>query len=182
MGDTVAQELLARQLEGSAKVEWLSCILMNGGIFPETHRPRFIQKLLISPLGGLVAILGSKRTLRKTMTNIFSKEHPPSEAFIEETWQLMTENGGKTMMPRLIRYMAERSTHRERWVAPLSDLPIPIRLINGVQDPISGKHAAERFAEVVSNADIVYLEDAGHYPHVETPEQVLKAIFEFHER
>ena len=36
-GDTVAQELLARQLEGSGSGEWLSCCFLNGGLFPETH-------------------------------------------------------------------------------------------------------------------------------------------------
>jgi pimeloyl-ACP methyl ester carboxylesterase len=47
-----------------------------------------------------------------------------------------------------------------------------IRLINGALDPVSGRHMAERFAELVPNADIVLLEEAGHYPHVEVPERV----------
>jgi len=50
-GDTVAQELLARH-QTTHKLK--SCILTNGGLFPETHQPVFIQKLLLSPLGGLV--------------------------------------------------------------------------------------------------------------------------------
>jgi len=28
----------------------------------------------------------------------------------------------------------------------------------------------------------VFLENSGHYPHVETPELVLKAFFEFHDK
>ena len=32
-GDTVAQELLARQLEGTGSGTWLSCCLLNGGLF-----------------------------------------------------------------------------------------------------------------------------------------------------
>ena len=53
-GDTVAQELLARQLEGIGAGEWLSCCFLNGGLFPETHRALFIQKILLSPIGGLL--------------------------------------------------------------------------------------------------------------------------------
>ena len=86
------------------------------------------------------------------------------------------------MIPRLIRYMEERRTHRKRWVRPLVNAVVPIRLINGSEDPISGKHAADRFAEVVPNADIVYLKNSGHYPHIETPDDVLKAFFEFHDK
>ncbi|WP_162847386.1 alpha/beta fold hydrolase [Sediminibacterium goheungense] len=46
---------------------------------------------------------------------------------------------------------------------------MPIRLINGIDDPISGKHLADRFAELFPNADIVLLKNCGHYLHVETP-------------
>jgi pimeloyl-ACP methyl ester carboxylesterase len=51
-GDTVAQELLARQIapsHESAAHRLASAVLLNGGLFPETHRPRLIQKLLLSP-------------------------------------------------------------------------------------------------------------------------------------
>jgi len=53
-GDTVAQELLARQLEGSGNGIWLSCCFLNGGLFPETHHALLTQRLLMSPIGELV--------------------------------------------------------------------------------------------------------------------------------
>jgi pimeloyl-ACP methyl ester carboxylesterase len=173
LGDTVAQELLARQHQHKAKVKWLSCVFMNGGIFPETHRPLILQKLLLSPLGPILAKLMTKRSLKKSLTKIFSAAHPPTDAFIGETWRLNMANDGVTMMPRLIQYMNERKQHRERWVAPLVNGVVPMRLINGEDDPISGKHAGERFVEVVPNADVVFLKNLGHYLHVENPEAVL---------
>jgi pimeloyl-ACP methyl ester carboxylesterase len=180
LGDTIAQELLARQFEKSSKINWLSCVFMNGGIFPETHRALFIQKLLLSPLGPLVVKLMSEKSMKKSLTKIFSKAHPPTNEFVHETWKLTSENKGLSMLPKLIHYINERRTYRERWVRPLENAVIPIRLINGIEDPISGKHAADRFAEVVPNADIVLLGNSGHYPHLETPKEVLKAFFEFH--
>ena len=63
-GDTVAQELLARHAErrrgpefsapgrdGATRVEVASVCFLNGGLFPEAHHPRPIQKMLASPLG-----------------------------------------------------------------------------------------------------------------------------------
>jgi len=182
LGDTVAQELLARQLQGSNKVRWLSCVFLNGGIFAETHRPLLVQKLLISPLGRFLAPIMSEKTLRKNMTRVFSDAHPPSDTFIRETWKLITENDGVRMIPRLIRYMSERAKKRERWVTPLEQKVVPMRLINGVEDPISGEHAAKRFEEVVPDADVVRIPNSGHYPHLETPDAVLEAFFEFHSR
>ncbi len=181
LGDSVAQELLARQAAGTSSVHWLSCVFLNGGIFPETHRPLLIQKLLISKLGPAVANLTTLRTFRKNMHRVFSKAHPPTEEFVEGTWQLMLEDDGRSMIPRLIRYMRERSECRDRWVAPLSDNSIPIRLINGVEDPVSGAHAADRFEEVVPQADIIRIPESGHYPHVETPREVVMAFLGFHD-
>ncbi|MTI29472.1 alpha/beta fold hydrolase, partial [Xanthovirga aplysinae] len=182
LGDTIAQELLARQLENKSKINWLSCVFLNGGIFPETHRPRLIQKLLLSPLGSLVAKITSESIFRKNMIAVFSRKHPPSEEFLVESWKLMTEKQGISMIPRLIKYMKERNVNRDRWVTPLKNSIVPIKLINGIEDPISGIHAAKRFAEVISHADIKYLKNVGHYPHVETPKKVLEAIFEFHDQ
>jgi pimeloyl-ACP methyl ester carboxylesterase len=180
LGDTVAQELLARQFEKSAKIKWLSCVFMNGGLFPETHRPLFVQKLLLSPFGFVLAKLMSENSMKKNLVKIFSKAHPPSDEFIHETWKLTSENNGILMLPRLIQYINERKVYRERWVKPMTNVLVPLRLINGIEDPISGKHAADRFAELVPHADIVRLKNCGHYPHVETPKEVLKAFLDFH--
>lgn len=182
LGDTVAQELLARQSEGASRVNWLSCVFLNGGIFPETHRPLLIQKLMLSPLGPLIVHFMSRKSLAQSFHRIFSDAHPPSEEFIRETWDLMALNDGRSMIPRLIKYMEERRTYRKRWVDPLTEKIVPIRMINGVDDPISGGHAADRFAEVVPDADIVRIRNSGHYPHVETPDEVLEAFLDFHGR
>lgn len=182
LGDTVTQELLARQFENSSKINWLSCVFLNGGLFPETHHALFIQKLLLSSLGSFIVKLMSEKSLKKSLTKVFSKAHPPTKEFVHETWKLISENNGISMLPRLIRYIEERRTYRERWVMPLVKEALPIRLINGIEDPVSGKHAADRYAEIVPNANIVLLENSGHYPHVETPKEVLKAFFEFHDK
>jgi hypothetical protein len=105
LGDTIAQKLLARQFEKSSKVTWLSCVFMNGGLFPETHRAFFIQKLLLSPLGSFVAKFMSEKSMKNNLTKIFSKAHPPTEEFIHTTWKLTSENGGLSMLPRLIHYI-----------------------------------------------------------------------------
>jgi len=62
-GDTVAQELLARAREGKIALD--SVMFLNGGLFPETHRARPIQKLLAKPLlGPLLASTSSRRCRR----------------------------------------------------------------------------------------------------------------------
>jgi len=179
LGDTIAQELLARQLENRNTFEIQSCTFMNGGIFPETHRPRFIQRLLISPLGPLIARLSFKRTYMKNMNSIFGKKYPPEQGFLDDSWDLLTENGGKLMLPKLIRYMKEREENRDRWVGAIKRSKVPVSLIDGFEDPISGSHMVARFKELFPEFPVFEIPEAGHYPHVECPDIVFKNFTSF---
>lgn len=82
-------------------------------------------------------------------------------------------------MHKLIRYMAERKRYRARWVGALQQAAIPIRLINGAFDPISGRHMTERYRELIPNPDVILLEQIGHYPQTEAPALVLKHYLAF---
>jgi pimeloyl-ACP methyl ester carboxylesterase len=176
-GDTVAQELLARQVEGRARQRMGSLCLLNGGLFPEAHRPLLIQRLLASPLGPLLAPLSGKRRLAASLARICAVAPTPAELGV--FWELISASGGLAVMPKLLGYLAERRRHRERWVGALQQATVPLRLINGLVDPISGAHLAARYRELVAHPDVVGLEGVGHYPQMEAPEQVLRAVLAF---
>ncbi|MFT5782293.1 MAG: pimeloyl-ACP methyl ester carboxylesterase [Pseudomonas sp.] len=170
-GDSVAQELLARHYERSAVLA--SCVFLNGGLFPETHHPVLVQKLLLSPLGGLLGGLFSRRTLAANLAKIFGPHSQPSAAELDGFWQLIASNNGPAIMHRLIRYMPERRVQRDRWLAAMQHSEVPLRLIDGGFDPISGAHMLARYRQLVPNPDCVLLEAIGHYPQTEAPDAVL---------
>ena len=176
-GLTVAQELLARQRDDAAAPRITTVCLLNGGMFPEAHRPLLTQKLLASPLGPLLARLSSYRTFAQAMRRIWGS-HPVPEAELRGMWQLITTHDGMRVMPKLIGYMAERRRHRERWVGAVVDAAMPVRLIDGLDDPISGAHMVARYRELVSNPDVVELPGVGHYPQLEAPADVQRAVLE----
>ena len=178
-GDTVAQELLARQNEGSLQSPIQSVCFLNGGLFPGVHKPRLIQKLLASPVGRLLTPFLGKRNLSRTFQNIFGKNSQPTSAELDAFWQLIDYDNGKEVIPLLIRYMAERRTHEQRWYAALQQSSIPMRLIDGCADPISGKHLAEHYRKHVPLADVIELEGIGHYPQTEAPLLVTTHYLEF---
>jgi len=183
-GDTVAQELLARHLErgAAANPQVLSCVLLNGGLFPETHRARTIQKLLLTPLGPLLSLLMNRRSFDRSFAAIFGANTQPSAEELAQFWELIRRDGGNRIMHKLIRYMPERIAHRERWVGALQKTPVRLRAINGPDDPVSGAHMAARYRELIPKPDIVSLPGIGHYPQTEDPAGVMKAFFEFHAR
>ena len=182
-GDTVAQELLARfqkrTQKGETGVEISSLCLLNGGLFPEVHRPLLVQKILMSPLGFIVGRLFNRAKLGKNFKNIFGPNTQPTEAELDDFWTLVGGNGGRYVFHLLIRYMAERVQHRERWVGALQAANIPLCFINGVADPISGQHMVDRYRELIPTPQVVELKDIGHFPLIEAPAAVLQHFAEF---
>ncbi len=170
-GVTVGQELLAR----SAPLD--SIAFLNGGLLPETHRPRLIQRLLASPIGPLVAKLSNERTFAKTFAALFAK--PPSAEEIHSFWLLASKNDGMSALQGLISYMPERRANRERWVGALMKATLPLVVINGSLDPVSGAHMVDRLLELRPTTNVVRLPRVGHYPQVEAPAEVLAAYLAF---
>lgn len=179
-GDTVAQELLAREREGRLQVA--SMVFLNGGLFPETHRPRLVQKLLATPvLGTLLASTMSYGKFAATMRSIAGAE-PPSAQDLQDLWQLVERDGGRQALARLISYMEQRRRNRARWVGALVESQVPRRLICGAVDPVSGRHLADRYRELVPEPDVVVLEGVGHYPQLEMPDRVVDEYLAFRAR
>lgn len=177
-GDTVTQEIMAREVDGGA---WktLSVCLLNGGIFPEVHKPLLIQKLLMTPIGFLLSKMMNEKKLEKSFNRIFGPNTQLTKAELHEFWELLSYNNGHRLAHKLIWYIQERDDNRERWVGALQRYEKKIGVINGPFDPISGAHMVERFEELVSTANIWSLAEIGHYPQVEDPEGVLKAYRTF---
>lgn len=180
-GNTITQELLARKEEGRLRFSIGSICMLNGALFPETHRPVLAQKILISPAGFLFAKLISDKRFEQSLSAIFGKDTRPAKEELADFRAVFTHNRGKRIAHKLIRYMRERKIFRERWVGALQRTKVPFRFINGLDDPVSGAHLVRRFREIMPQTDIVELPGIGHYPHFECPEKVLELYLEFRE-
>lgn len=176
-GNSVGQELLARHEEGGFALASLA--FLNGGLFPETHRAVLSQKLLLGPFGSLFGRLFDRKRLAQNFAKVFGPQTQPSEAELDAFWELIRHNDGPRVMHRLIHYILDRRQHRERWVGAMQRTSVPLRLIDGPEDPISGAHMVLRYRELIPRPDTVELPGIGHYPQVEAPEQVLQHYLAF---
>jgi len=179
-GDSVAQELLARHYEG--RFHMASCVFLNGGLFPETHRPALVQKLLLSPLGWMIGRAFGRNALADSFNQIFGPDTRPSESALDDFWSLIDSHEGTRILHKLIAYVPQRRRLRDRWVYAMQQAEVPLRVIDGEIDPISGAHMVARYRELVPHADTVLLANIGHYPQIEAPVQVLKHYLAFRER
>ncbi|MFP3976902.1 alpha/beta fold hydrolase [Marinobacter sp. KMM 10035] len=181
-GCSVAQELLAREQEGALPFEIPSVCFLNGALFPEVHSPLLIQNLLRSPLGGLISRALTRRSFERSFMKLFGSKCLPDQQDLDDFWHLITYNNGRGILHQLIHFMEERRCHRHRWVSALQNARQPMRLISGVADPVSGAATAQRYQEMIPEADVVQLKNVGHYPHFESPWEVFCAYREFRKR
>lgn len=180
LGDSVGQELLARQefsqhAYGAPRIQSLTWL--NGGMFTEAYTPRRMQKLMSgTSLGDLVSPLqGSsiaRRILEPTINEMFGPQTKPSRRMLDLFHQILEYNDGKRVLHKVGRFIEDRRRHRNRWVRAMRETAVPMRLIDGALDPNSGAHMARRYAEVIADADIVMLDDIGHWPQLEDPDAV----------
>jgi pimeloyl-ACP methyl ester carboxylesterase len=183
LGDTVAQELIARDGErrngrgGPAALA--SVCMLNGGIFPETHRPQLVQKLLDSPIGPVIARVNNRKRFGNSLAAVFGPHTQPSAAELDGFWECVSFANGLRNAHLIIRYMRERRRYRERWVTPLVHGLVPFAVINGHRDPVSGKHMIDWLRQLRPTADVYDLPEIGHYPQTEAPAEVLRAYAEF---
>lgn len=182
-GNTIIQETLAREREGKLDFDIETICFMNGALFPETHRPILAQKLLIGPVGPIFGRLIPDPLFKRSLASVFGSNTRPTDEEMAEYVRIFKHKGGRRISHKLIQYMRERTTYRSRWVESLVRMTQPFRLIDGLDDPVSGRHLVERFREVVPEQhDVVEIEGVGHFPHFEVPETVIARYREFREK
>ena len=178
-GVSVAQELLARAREGRLRVRLERVVFLNGGLYPELHRPQPAQVALLDPVTGpQIAGLVTEEVFARSLEPTFAPQHAPSPADLAAAWQAVSRRGGAAIGHRLIRYIRDRERHRDRWVAALEESSLPRAFVWGMLDPVSGAHMIARVAERLPDAERLELAAVGHWPQLEAPDRVAARLAE----
>lgn len=178
-GVSVGQELLARRADGTLAAEVTHVVWMNGGLYPDLHRPTLGQQLLADPEHGPeLAAAVTEEMFVDGVRGTWGERVPMDEATIHEMWCSMAERGGIALMTDLLHYMADRREHEARWVAALERTDLPATFVWGDLDPVSGAHMVNRVEQRVPHARIERLADVGHWPPLEAPDVVARAVVE----
>ncbi len=176
MGTSVANELMARGLEGKLGIEIAGIVLFNGSMVLEVASPTPAQKALRSRFGPLVARLSSERFFRHQFGSVFSAAHPLSEEEAADQWALICHNGGRTLGHRLISYMDQREEHAERWHGAIREWPGELGLAWGMQDPVATTAVLAALRELRPEVPVSELPALAHYPQLEDPRSLAQAL------
>jgi pimeloyl-ACP methyl ester carboxylesterase len=172
-GVSIAEEILARHADGGLGVEISSVTFLNGGIYPDLHRPQPSQLMLLDPKQGpKLAELITSETFAMALRPTYAPGRQPNDAELAEQWEVVSRRDGHRIGHRLIQYIRDRERHAERWVRALETTTVPRHFLWGMLDPVSGAHMAARIAERMPDADLVRLDDVAHWPQLEAADIV----------
>lgn len=180
-GTIVVQELLAQFNAQQLDFTIDRLVLLNGSVFPALYKATSTQKLLTSPIGRFLPRLvgNNKKYFAQKFSAVFGRDTAPSQAEIDEFWQLNRFNDGTKIPHRILSYIKERKINAKRWVDALEQTSVRLKMINGIDDPVSGIHIVEEYLKRIKSPEVVKLPNIGHYPQVENPKEVLKEVYAF---
>lgn len=171
---TVAQELLARRSAGRLSVDVAALVLMNGGIYPDLHRPEPIQFALLDPdQGPQVSSSLTAEKLAVALAPTFAPDFDSAPA-VASIWSATSRD--HVNLHDTIAYIPDRRRNADRWVGALEGTDVPLTFVWGMLDPVSGAHMIARVHEQIPTATINELAHVGHWPPLEAPNAVLAAI------
>jgi pimeloyl-ACP methyl ester carboxylesterase len=175
-GVSVAQELLARRADGALRVDLSGVRFLNGGLYPDLHRPQPGQLALLDPEQGpvIAAAIGEEvfsMALAPTFAGGFDAREDSAAI-----WRATARDDGQRLMHLLVGYIPDRVENAERWTGALEGTDVPVSFVWGMLDPVSGAHMAARIGERLPAAPLLVLEDVGHWPQLEAPERITGAL------
>jgi pimeloyl-ACP methyl ester carboxylesterase len=176
MGTSVATELFARELEGKGKVAIAGALLFNGSMLLHVAKPTIGQRLLRGRAGPLAARLSTERFFRQQLGSVFSSGHPLTPEEAADQWSLVTNRDGHHRGHELIAYMDERVRYADRWHGAIEHWPGELSLLWGMRDPVARVGVLRGIQQLRPGVKTTELADLGHYPQIEDPARVAKAI------
>jgi len=179
MGASVACEFLHRLEVSQSSVQLHSLTILNASIYMEMYQPLPTQRLLRVPvLGELAARLSSYRSFRYQYPGVYARPDEFDEAHYQQQWSLILNNDGRGVLAKIAKYMKERERRGDRWLGPLSRTTLPLQLIWGRLDPIAVYDIAKTICRHNAGISLQTLDDVGHYPQLESPQKLVKALLE----
>jgi pimeloyl-ACP methyl ester carboxylesterase len=83
---------------------------------------------------------------------------------------------GEKIIHSLSNYINERYTFWHRWIGALKETQIPTKIVWAKNDPVAIDLIAELLALEIHNNKLFWINECGHFPMLEKPEEWTELI------
>jgi len=177
--------LVLHDLGGPWGLEWAgrdplrvaSVTLVNGGAFIR-YRWHVLARIWQTPVLGELFQATATRPMFRLLTNRGQRRKLP-RAFLDHTYDVNFTRPTRRAVLKVYRAMPRPAEMGARQAAALRPHDIPALVVWGAQDPYLGLELAHAQSEAFPRARLVVLEDSGHWPFADDPEQTAGAVIPF---
>lgn len=174
MGDTVAGELLARQMDGTWPVEITRRVVTNGSIYIGMAHLTDGQLMLLDMADERADSGPGPELLAASLVATLAEGHRDLDMSLHA--ELVCHLGGDRLLPRTVRYIEERRANESRFTGAIETHPSPLHVVWGPEDPIALAAMAQRLQVARPDATLRWIDGSGHYPQIEDPAGYLDAL------
>ena len=176
-GTSIATEIIARNNNHELTIEIEKLTLCNGSMHIELSQLRTIQKLLKNKwLGKYVAKLTTYAIFSKNLRNVYFDKTRVSNNELKDMWMQLDYNEGRKVIHKLSQYINERYTYWDRWIGALKETNLQTNIVWAKNDPVAVPAIARLIATEISNNKLFWIENTGHFPMLENPDEWLNCI------
>lgn len=185
MGNSVATELAARQVQGQFPAAFnegiLSYAFTNGSVVLELARLRITQKLLLSRWGAALKSFSSYPFFRHQIISAHGNSNLAEEE-IQLLWEGNCLQEGHRKNHLTITYIKDRRRfEKSRWLPALKQLAVPIHLCWGTDDAVARVQIPKYLKEnSCPKAQLSLMQNVGHFCQLDHPTLWLKTILQFY--
>jgi pimeloyl-ACP methyl ester carboxylesterase len=157
----------------------VSAVLIDTGVLID-FRWHPVARLMRAPLiGGAGIRMTTRSGFRAFMRYYNPQPRPLPEEVLERWWSDFTLPTRRAM---LAFYRATPEKVFERLVEPLAHQDVPALVVWGAHDPAVTVEQAWHQRKSFPSAEVVVLDDSGHWPYLDDPEGTAGAVVPFLER
>jgi pimeloyl-ACP methyl ester carboxylesterase len=144
------------------------------GLLYALRRPEKIASMILTGSSGLFESAfgtgfpkrGNYDFIKKRTQDTFYDPHVATDELVDEVFEIVN-NRNKAMKVLVTAKSAIRHNLEDK----LEDIVAPTLLIWGQQDTITPHYVGEKFNELIPNSELVFIDECGHAPMMEHPEQ-----------
>jgi pimeloyl-ACP methyl ester carboxylesterase len=152
-----------------------SAVVFNTGSMTNRRWHR-MGKLWRTPgVGEAVMAVTNRRAWRRAM-NAGPRPLPPT--FVDRMYEDFDRGTRRTVL-RLYRATDLPYPSASGWVATLAELDRPALIVWGAKDPFVGPGRAEALKRAFPSAELIMLDDSGHFPFADDPGRTAAAVLPF---
>lgn len=178
MGQTVGSEIMARHEEGKLSFKIHHAIVLDGSTLVNMITETQAQQDLLDMKGAVLAEDLPREKVASMFPETFSKEHPGTDDIVNAMTEQSMAKHGSRLLPRVIQYLPERKANLQRWTDGIAKFSPPVSMYWGEQDPVAVIDMADKWKELRPATDLHKWPDVAHWPMIEVPERVSKAIID----